>query len=111
MKSRTGFWAFQVTLVVKNLTNQETSETQFWSLGQEDSLEEGLVTYSSVLDRRPLWTEEPRELQCMGSQIVRHNWSDLACMNPQSWILEKINKIDKLLDRLIKKKREWTETK
>jgi len=32
-------------------------------------------------------------------------------MNAQSWILEKINKIDKPLDRLIKKKREWTETK
>ena len=25
------------------------------------------------------WTEEPGRLQSMGSQRVRHNWSDLAC--------------------------------
>ena len=26
------------------------------------------------------WTEEPGGLQSIGSQRVRHNWSDLACM-------------------------------
>ena len=27
------------------------------------------------------WTEEPGRLQSMGSQIVRHNGSDFACMH------------------------------
>ena len=38
------------------------------SLGQEDPLEEGMATHSSVLAWRIPWTEEPRELQSMGSQ-------------------------------------------
>ena len=38
---------------------QETEEMQVWSLGQEDLLEEGLVTHSSILARRIPWTEEP----------------------------------------------------
>ena len=43
---------------------------QVWvpSLGQEDPLEEGLTTHSSILDWRILWTEEPGKLQSMGSQ-------------------------------------------
>ena len=42
------------------------------SLGQEDPLEEGIATYSSILAWRVLWTEEPSRLQSMGSQRVRH---------------------------------------
>ena len=34
-------------------------ETQVWSLGQEDSLEEGMATHSSILAWRIPWTEEP----------------------------------------------------
>jgi len=34
-------------------------ETQAQSLGQEDPLEEGMATYSSVLAWRIPWTEEP----------------------------------------------------
>ena len=35
---------------VKNLpTVQETQEIQVWSLGQEDPLEEGMATHSSIL--------------------------------------------------------------
>ena len=30
-----------------------------WSLGQEDSLEEGIATHSSILDWKIPWTEEP----------------------------------------------------
>ena len=38
---------------------QETQETQVQSLGQEDPLEEGLATHSSILAWRIPWTEEP----------------------------------------------------
>ena len=49
-----------------------------WSLGQEDPLEEGVVTHSSILAWRIPWTEESGGLQSIGSQTARHNWSDLA---------------------------------
>ena len=35
--------------VVKNLPMQELQETQVQSLGQEDPLEEGMATHSSIL--------------------------------------------------------------
>ena len=37
-----------------------------------------MATHSSVLAWKIPWTEEPGELQSMGSQRVRHDWSDLA---------------------------------
>ena len=37
-------------------------------LGQEDPLEEEMATYSSILAWEIRWTEEPGELQSMGSQ-------------------------------------------
>ena len=43
--------------------------------GQEDPLEKGMATYSSVLAWRIPWTEEPGRLQFMGSQRVGHNWA------------------------------------
>ena len=43
-------------------------ETQLPSLVQEDPLEEEMTTYSSILAWRIPWTEEPGELQSMGSQ-------------------------------------------
>ena len=49
-----------------------TQETRVPSLGREDPLEEGMVTHSSNLAWRILWTEEPGGLQSMGSQRVRH---------------------------------------
>ena len=36
--------------------------------GQEDPLEEGMATYSSILAWRTPWTEEPGGLQSTGSQ-------------------------------------------
>ena len=48
------------------------------SLGQEDPLEEGMATHSSILARRIPQTEEPGGLQ---SQRVRHNRSDLVHMD------------------------------
>ena len=49
-------------------------ETWVWSLGQEDTLEKGLATYSSILALRIQWTEEPDGLQSMGPQKVGHDW-------------------------------------
>ena len=43
-------------------------ETQVQSLGQEDPLEKGMVTHSSILARRTPWTKEPGRLQ-----RVRHH--------------------------------------
>ena len=42
------------------------------SLGQEDPLEEGIATHSSILAWRIPWTEEPGRLQAMGSQRIGH---------------------------------------
>ena len=37
------------------------------SLAQEDALEEGMATHSSILSWRIMWTQEPGGLQCKGS--------------------------------------------
>ena len=52
--------------MVKNLpAMQET-----WILGQEDALEKGMATHSSILVWRIPWTEELGGLQSMESQRV-----------------------------------------
>ena len=43
------------------------------SLGQEDSLGEGMATHSSILAWRIPWTEEPGGLQSIESQRIRHD--------------------------------------
>ena len=48
-------------------------ETQVQSLGQEDPLEEELATHSSIVAWKIPWTEEPGEIQSMGSQRVGHD--------------------------------------
>ena len=48
-------------------------ETKAQSLGQEDPLEEGMATHSSILTWGIPWTEQPGGLQTMGSQRVRHD--------------------------------------
>ena len=60
-----------VAQVVKNLLAMQ--ETCIQSLSQEDPLEKGMATYSSVLAWRIPWTEEPGRLQYMGSQRVKHD--------------------------------------
>ena len=47
-------------------------ETQVRALGQEDPMEKGMVTPSTIPAWRISWTEEPG-LQSMGSQRVRHD--------------------------------------
>ena len=64
-----------VTQMVKNVKNmpavQETQTSRPWSLGQEDPLEKGMTTHSSIL----AWTEEPGGLESMALQRVRYDWA------------------------------------
>ena len=57
--------------MVKNLPTMRKTWVQ--SLGQEDPLEKGMATYSSILAWRIPWTESMAGLQSMGLQRVRHN--------------------------------------
>ena len=57
---------FPDSSVVKNLParqeQQELQELQVRSLSQEDPLEKGVATHSSILAWRIPWTEEPGSL-------------------------------------------------
>ena len=55
-----------VAQLVKSLPAMQ--ETQDRSLGREDPLEKGMATHSSILAWRIPSTEEPGELQSIGSQ-------------------------------------------
>ena len=73
---------------------QEMEETQFRFLGWEDPLEKEMIIHSSILAWRIPRTEEPGELQSMGSQRVGHDlmtkqlqqenilFSKTACQEP-----------------------------
>ena len=56
---------------VKNLPAMQETRVRF--LGQEDPLEEGLATHSSILAWGIPRAEEPGRLQTMGLQRVRHD--------------------------------------
>ena len=68
------YWAGAslVAQMVKNLP--ALWETHIWSLGQEDLLEKGMATHSSILAWRIPWTEEPGGLQSSKSQRVKEDW-------------------------------------
>ena len=69
-----GYLGFPCGSAVKNLPAvQEPPETRVPSLGEEDPLEEGMATHSSILAWRVPWTEEPSGLQSMGLQRVGRN--------------------------------------
>ena len=57
--------------MVKNLLAMQ--ETWVPSLGQEDPLEKGMTTQSSILAWRIPWSEEPGGLQSIVLQRVGHN--------------------------------------
>ena len=57
--------------MIKNLP--AIQETPVQSLGQEDPVEKGTPTHSSILAWIIPWTEEPGGLQSMGLQRVGHN--------------------------------------
>jgi len=69
------WWCYKsdslVAQTVKNLPAMQ--ETQVQSLGQEDPLEKGMATHSSILAWKIPWTEEPEGLLSMGLQRVRHD--------------------------------------
>ena len=48
--------------MVKNPANVGDLRDVVRSLGQEDPLEQGMETHSSILPERILWTEEPGRL-------------------------------------------------
>ena len=54
-------WTSLVSQMVKNLP--AIQETQVQSLGQEDPLEKGMATHSSILAWRIPWTKKPGGLQ------------------------------------------------
>ena len=57
--------------MVKNPLAMQGTRVQ--SLGQEDPLEKGMATHSSILAWEIPWTEEPGGLQPIGSQRIGHN--------------------------------------
>ena len=57
------------------LPMQETPETLVQSLGRDDSLEEEVVTHSSICAWKIPWTEEPGGRQSLGSQ---KSWTQLS---------------------------------
>ena len=62
-----------VAQMVKNLPAMQEAWVQ--SLGQEDPLEKGMATHSSILAWRIPKTEKPGRLQSLGLQRVRHDWT------------------------------------
>jgi len=66
-----GFGASLVAQMVKNMPAIQKTWVQ--PLGQEDPLEKGMATHSSILAWRIPRTEEPGKLQSMGSQRVGHD--------------------------------------
>ena len=60
-----------MTQTVKNLPTMQ--EIQVQSLGQEDPLEKGMATHSSILAWRIPWTEDPGGLQSVWSERVEHD--------------------------------------
>ena len=60
---------------------QETQEMRVQSLSQEDALEEGISTHSSILAWKIPWTEEPGGPWSMGckkldvTEVIGHTWA------------------------------------
>ena len=66
---------------VKNLpAMQETQEVRIQSLGQEDPLEEGMATCSSILAWKIPGAEEPGRLQPMSHKEL--DMTEHACTSP-----------------------------
>ena len=74
MQLRCWPWALQVALVVKNIPASAGDIRDSGSIpGQEDPLEEGVATHSSILAWRIPQTEEPGRLQSIGSKRVGYD--------------------------------------
>ena len=67
-------WGFPCGSAVKDLpVMQEIQELWVRLLGQEDPLEEGMATHSSILAWKIPWTEEPGRLQSIEFQRTGHD--------------------------------------
>ena len=53
----------------------EVREAQVQSLGREDPLEKEMATHSDTLAWKIPWMEESSRIQSMGSQRVRHDFT------------------------------------
>ena len=74
--------------MVKNLPAvQEMQEMRVRSPGWEDPLKEEMATHSSILAWEISWTEEPGELQSMGSKKSWTQYSNEITISS----IEKIN--------------------
>ena len=75
--------------MIKNLPAMQ--ETWVPSLDEEDPLEKGMATYSSVLAWEIPWTEKPGGLHSMGLQRVRYNFTaGHTCMRAMlQWVKRK----------------------
>ena len=62
--------ASQVALVIRNLAANAGDVKDVGSIPGEDPLEKEIATHCSTLAYRIPWTEEPGELQSIGSQRV-----------------------------------------
>ena len=63
-----------MALVVQNLpASFRDIETWVQFLNQEDLLEEGMATHSSILAWKITWTEEPGGLRSIVSERVEHH--------------------------------------
>ena len=77
-------WASQLEIVLKNPTaNAGEIRDSGLILDQEDPLEEGWATYSSILAWRIPWTEETGGLWSIFCR-VRHKWSDFSSVQSLS---------------------------
>ena len=76
------FFFSLIAELVKNPPVMQETLVQF--LGQEDPLEEGMATLSSVLAWRIPWTEEPGGLQSIGLQRVGHDRATFTLGFPHS---------------------------
>ena len=66
-------------------------ETRVQSLGQEDPLEKGMDTHSSILGWRIPWAEGPGGLQSLGSQRGRHDWVTLSLFTFEGCTAPRVN--------------------
>ena len=67
-KSGSQAWAFLMAQIVKNLPTMRETQVRF--LGQEDPLEKGMATHSSILAWRIPQMKEPGRLQSTGSNTT-----------------------------------------
>ena len=107
---------FLVDQIVKNLSIKQGSPVR--PLGQEDPLEKGMATHSSIFTWKIPWTEEPGGLQSMESQRVKHDRATLSLTHTHTqlpfsapyWSIEpKVRRLffPDSLTRLIFKRSPW----